>query len=136
MLKNIKAEEIEKIRKYMINKLIRNKMLEKYKIRNKYYHVVFDGPGLATSRKKYNKNCIIRNIIDEKGNEYKEYSTYVLEAKLIVGEMVLSIGSEFVENEDENVAKQDCEIQAFKRLAQKIKKEYPRLKIIVGADAL
>ena len=50
--------------------------------------------------------------------------------------MVLSIGSEFVENEDENVAKQDCEIRAFKRLAQKIKKEYPRLKIIVGADAL
>ena len=136
VFENIKPEEIEKIRKYMINKMIRSKMLEKYKIRNKYYHVVFDGTGLATSRKKYNKNCIVKNKVDEKGNEYKEYSTYVLEAKLIVGEMVLSIGSEFVENEDENVGKQDCEIQAFKRLAQKIKKEYPRLKIIVGADAL
>ena len=56
VLKNIKPEEIEKIRKYMINKLIRSKMLEKYKIRNKYYHIVFDGTGLATSRKKYNKN--------------------------------------------------------------------------------
>jgi len=32
--------------------------------------------------------------------------------------------------------KPDCEIQAFKRLARKIKKDYPRLKIIVGADAL
>ena len=46
------------------------------------------------------------------------------------------LGSEFVENEDEKVKKQDCEIKAFKRLAQKIKKEYPRLKIIIGADAL
>lgn len=50
--------------------------------------------------------------------------------------MVFSIGSEFVENEDENVSKQDCEINAFKRLAKKIKDEYPRLKIIIGTDAL
>ncbi len=40
--------------------------------------------------------------------------------------MVFSIGSKFVENEDENVSKQDCEINAFKRLAKKIKDEYPR----------
>ena len=129
-------EEIEEIIKYMINKMIRNKMLEKYRIRDKYYHIVFDGTGLATSRKKYNKNCLVKNKTDKNGNEYQEYSTYVLEAKLVVGEMVFSIGSEFVENEDENVSKQDCEINAFKRLAKKIKKEYPRLKIIIGADAL
>ena len=60
----------------------------------------------------------------------------MLEAKLVVGEMVFSIGSEFVENEEENVDKQDCEIRAFKRLAQKIKEEYPRLKIIISGDAL
>ena len=60
----------------------------------------------------------------------------MLEAKLVVGEMVFSIGSEFVENEEENVDKQDCEIRAFKRLAKKIKEEYPRLKIIISGDAL
>lgn len=136
VFENIKIEELEKIRKYMINKMIRNKMLDRYKIRGKYYHIVVDGTGLATSRKKYNKNCIVKNKTDKKGNEYQEYSTYVLEAKLVVGEMVFSIGSEFVENEEENVTKQDCEINAFKRLAKKIKEEYPRLKIIIGADAL
>ena len=88
VFKNIKVEEIEQIRKYMITRLIRSKMLDKYKIRNKYYHIVFDGTGLATSRKKYNKNCLVKNMIDEKGNEYKEYSTYVLEAKLVVGNLV------------------------------------------------
>ena len=136
VFKNVKIEEIEKIRKYMITRMIRNKMLEKYKIRGQYYHVIIDGTGLATSKKKYNKNCLVKNKTDKNGNEYQEYSTYVLEAKLVIGDMVFSIGSEFVENEDENVDKQDCETKAFKRLAEKIKKEYPRLRIIISGDAL
>lgn len=111
-------------------------MLERFKIRGKYYHIIVDGTSLATSRKKYNKNCLVKNKTDNNGNEYQEYSTYVLEAKLVAGDMVFSIGSEFVENEKEDVEKQDCELNAFKRLAKKIKKEYPRLNIVVGADAL
>lgn len=71
-------------------------MIQKYKIRDKYYHIIVDGTGLATSRKKYNENCLVKHKTDKKGKEYQEYSTYVLEAKLIVGEMVFSIGSEFV----------------------------------------
>lgn len=136
VFKNIKVSEIEEIRKYMIVKMLRNKMLQKYKIRGQYYHVIVDGTGLATSRKKYNKNCLIKNKTDKNGNEYQEYSTYVLEAKLVIGDMVFSIGSEFVENESENVDKNDCETNAFKRLADKIKDEYPRLRIIISGDAL
>ena len=136
VFENINVEEIKQIRRYMINRLIRSKMLDKYRIRNRYFHIVIDGTGLASSRKKYNSNCIIKNKTDKNGNEYVEYSTYVLEAKIVVGNMVFSIESEFVENEDENVSKQDCELNAFKRLAEKLKKEYPRLPIIIGADAL
>ena len=123
VFKNVKVSEIEEIRKYMIVKMIRNKMFDKYKIRGQYYHIIVDGTGLATSRKKYNDNCLVKNKTDKNGNEYKEYSTYVLEAKLVVGDMVFSIGSEFVENGTENLDKQDCETKAFKRLAEKIKKE-------------
>ena len=136
IFEKVKVKEIEAIIKYMINRMIRNKMFNSFKIRDKYYHVVVDGTGLATSRKKYNQNCLVKNKHDKNGNEYQEYSTYVLEAKLVIGDMVFSIGSEFVENEDEKVEKQDCETKAFKKLAEKIKKEYPRLKIIIGADAL
>lgn len=136
VFEKIKVEEIEEIRKYMINKLIRGKIIQKYKIRDKYYHIVVDGTGLATSRKKYNENCLVKKKMDKNGNEYQEYSTYVLEAKLIVGEMVFSIGSEFVENTEKNESKQDCEIRAFKRLAEKIKREYPKLKILISGDAL
>ena len=136
VFEKVKVEEIEKIRKYMITKLIRGKMIQKYKIRDKYYHIIVDGTGLATSRKKYNENCLVKNKTDKNGKEYQEYSTYVLEAKLVVGEMVFSIGSEFVENVNEDETKQDCETKAFKRLAEKIKKEYPKLKIIISGDAL
>ena len=136
VFEKVRVEEIEKIRKYMITKLIRGKVIQKYKIRDRYYHVIVDGTGLATSRKKYNENCLVKNKTDKNGTEYQEYSTYVLEAKLVVGEMVFSIGSEFVENGKDNKTKQDCEIEAFKRLAQKIKKEYPRLKILISGDAL
>ena len=136
VFEKVKVEEIEKIRKYMITKLIRGKIIQKYKIRDKYYHVIVDGTGLATSKKKYNENCLVKNKTDKNGNEYQEYSTYVLEAKLVVGEMVFSIGSEFVENVNEKETKQDCEIKAFKRLAAKIKREYPKLKILISGDAL
>ena len=136
VFKKVKAEEIEKIRRYMINKLIRVKIIQRYKIRERYYHIVIDGTGLATSRKKYNENCLVKNKTDKNGKEYQEYSTYVLEAKLIVREMVFSIGREFVENTEKKESKQDCEIKAFKRLAKKIKKIYPKLRILISGDAL
>ena len=58
VFEKVKVEEIEKIRKYMITKLIRGKIIQKYKIRDKYYHVIVDGTGLATSRKKYNEKAM------------------------------------------------------------------------------
>lgn len=98
VFEKIKVEEIEEIIKDIITKLIRGKILTKFLVRDKYYHIIVDGTGLATSRKRYNKNCLVKNKIDKNGNKYQEYSTYVLEAKLVVGNMVFSIGSEFVEN--------------------------------------
>lgn len=136
VFENIEISELEQIIKYINTKLIRSKMLDKYKIRNKYYLVVIDGTGLATSKVKYNDKCLTKRKTNKAGEEYIEYSTYVLEAKLVIGKMVFSIGTEFVENIDANESKQDCEIKAFKRLAAKIKKEYPRLKILISGDAL
>lgn len=49
---------------------------------------------------------------------------------------MISIGTEFIENEDEKVSKNDCETKAFKRLSEKLKKEYPRLEVCVLADSL
>lgn len=168
VFEQVKVNEIEEIRKYLITKLIRGKILKKFLVRDKYYHIIVDGTGLATSKKKYNPNCLVKNKTDKNGNKYQEYSTYVLEAKLVVGDMVFSMGSEFVENLNntkfiirkikkyktmdtqkykikknslkKNLSyekyKQDCEIKAFIRLAEKIKKQYPKLKILISGDAL
>lgn len=167
VFEQVEVAEIEEIRKYMIVKLIRGKMIKKFLVRDKYYHIIIDGTGLATSRNQYNTNCLVKNKTDKNGNKYQEYSTYVLEAKLVVGEMVFSIGSEFVENinnkkfiirkikrykkmeeqkykrekkEKKNLSyqkyKQDCETKAFIRLAEKIKEQYPKLKILISGDAL
>lgn len=50
--------------------------------------------------------------------------------------MVFSIATEFIENEGENVSKQDCEINTIKRLAVKLKSKYPRLLICILGDSL
>lgn len=42
--------------------------------------------------------------------------------------VIISIGTEFIENENEEVSKQDCELNAAKRLLERIKKniqDYP-----------
>ena len=48
----------------------------------------------------------------------------MLECKLIVGNIVISLDSEFIENDISltNKEKQDCEIKAFIRMAKRIKK--------------
>ena len=75
------------------------------------------------------------------------YHCDVLEANIVLGEsLIVSIASEFIENNGEDAEsqknlseekrKQDCETKAFKRLAWKIKKAFPRLPIILLGDSL
>ena len=66
----------------------------------------------------------------------KTYYHKVLEAKTVLGDnVVISLGSEFIENEREDVSKQDCETKAAKRLLKRIKKDYLRLPICIQGDA-
>ena len=74
----------------------------------------------------------------------------MLELKLIANKMAVSIMNEMIKNEDKNKGneteeeilnkseeeiKQDCELNASKRLVPKFRKSYPRLPIII-ADSL
>lgn len=60
------------------------------------------------------------------GRNIKLYYHKVVEAKLVLSEQVIiSLGTEFIENEAEDVEKQDCEINASKRLLARIKKGIP-----------
>lgn len=136
VFEKLEMGELRKIQKYMINRLIRSKMFNKYRFKDKYFQIVVDGTGIMSFKERHCKHCLKRTYNKEEENEYSIYYHYVLESKLVVGDMVISIDSEFVENEDENVEKQDCELRAFYRMTERIKKEYPRLPIIISGDAL
>ena len=136
VFETIDIEELRKIQKYMVTKLIRSKMFDKYRFKGKYFQIVIDGTGLATFKERHCNNCLKKTYNKGEKDEYSIYYHYVLEAKLVIGDMVISIDTEFVENEDENVEKQDCELKAFYRMAERIKKQYPKLPIIISGDAL
>lgn len=77
-----------------------------------------------------------KHVNKETGETTYTYYHNVLEGKLILGDFVFSLGTEFIENEDEFVEKQDCERKAFDRLSRRIKKNFPRLPICILADSL
>lgn len=136
VFEQVNSEELRRIQKYMVNKLIRSKMFEKYRLMNKYYQIVVDGTHLVTFKERHCKHCLKRVHNRGSTDEYVEHYHYVLEAKLVVGDIVISLDTEFVENENDNVTKQDCELKAFYRMAKRIKKDYPKMSIIISGDAL
>ena len=136
VFEKIDIKQLINIQKYMVNRLIRSKMFDKYRYKGKYFQIVIDGTGITSFKERHCKHCLKKTYNKGEENEYSIYYHYVLEAKLVVGDIVISIDSEFVENEDENVEKQDCEIRAFYRMAERIKAEYPKLPILISGDAL
>lgn len=144
VISEIKHIELEKIQTNIVKTLIRSKMLDKYRFNGMFY-IVIDGTGLYSTRVNLGEQAITKVYNKGEDNEYTLYSFYALEAKLVCGNMTFSLATEFVENEtytDENgntyrkFEKQDCELKAAYRLLDKIKKRFPKLPIIIGADAL
>lgn len=132
VIEQLDYKEIDEIRKYMFNALLRSKMFDKFK-HNGCIQLVVDATGLTSLDYNLNGNCLTRTR-DGKTKYYK----YVLEAKVVFGNIVISIDSEWIENTELNneKQKQDCEVNAFKRMAPRIKKTYPKLKFIITGDAL
>lgn len=144
VIKQLKFSDLEFIQTYMIKTLIRSKMLDKYRF-NGLFHVVIDGTGLFSTKIDLGEHAITKVFNEGLDNEYKLYSYYALEAKLVCGNMTFSLATEFVLNETytdklgntfRKFDKQDCELKAAYRLLGKIKKRFPKLPIIIGGDAL
>lgn len=130
---NINTNELRNIQKYIVKTLIRSKMFDKYRF-NGSFQLLFDGTGLSSHNYNLNNNCLERKHKDGKISYYK----YVLECKLVVGNIIISLDSEFIENEKmlTDKQKQDCETNAFKRMIKRIKKNYPKYKFIITGDGL
>jgi len=132
LLERFDTEELCKLRTKMINSLIRNKCLNKYRLSG-YYLVAIDGSGYLTFKEKHCDHC----LKVEKDGKVLYYRHPVLEAKLVLSNgMAFSIETEFVENPSGTVKAQDCELKAFHRLAEKLKRVFPQLKICLLLDGL
>lgn len=134
VFENINIDELRYIQKYIAYTIIRSKMFDRLRYKGKI-QVVVDGTSLVTFNYKHCDHC----LVDSHSDASITYKHYVLEAKIIFGSFVLSIDSEFIENPNPDVVKykkQDCETKAFKRLASRLKKNFPKLKFIITADGL
>ena len=108
---NININELRNIQKYIVKTLIRSKMFDKFKYKGAF-QLVFDGTGLSNHDYNLNNNCLIRKHKDGKVSYYK----YVLECKLVVGNIIISLDSEFIENKKmlTEKEKQNCETKSLK----------------------
>jgi hypothetical protein len=134
-------EELDELRVRMIRVLIRGKVLEYSRLFAVYYTIAIDGTGVHHYSYKHCEHCLTKK--NSKTGEILYYHN-VLEAKLVTTDgFAFSIATEFIENSDDydlNLSaekqKQDCELKAFKRLAPKLKNNFPQLKICLLLDSL
>jgi hypothetical protein len=133
LLERINPAEISGIITRMVKKLIRMRCLEKFRLLGMYYLIGVDATGHMAFKKRHCEHCLVK----KKNGIPVYYYHNVLEAKLITSNgMALPVMTEFIENEDENVSKQDCELRAFRRLEGRLKKSFPQLKICLLMDSL
>lgn len=109
----------------------RGKLLEQYQLIPGYYYVAIDGSQYFSSNNIRCENC----LTTRHGNGQATYSHKVLMSAIMHPSLrqVIPLMPEEIRNSD-GAAKQDCEINAAKRLLPKIKKDHPKLKMIIGGD--
>jgi hypothetical protein len=130
-LGHVPPGQLLRLRRKMIHRLIRMKALDHARLRG-HFLIVVDGTGQLTFRTRHCPHCLQQRVGDQ-----VRYYHHVLEAKLVTpGGLALSVGSEFIENTDPNASKQDCELKAFGRLAERLKKNFPQLRLCLCLDAL
>lgn len=129
----INPNELTPLFKQYITKLQRNHFLKDYQLIDGKYLVALDGTQYFSS-KKISCPCCLQK---EHKNGSVTYSHQALQAAILSPnkKQVLPLMPEDISNED-GVEKQDCEINAAKRLVLKIRKAHPRMPMVWLADSL
>jgi hypothetical protein len=129
---NLEADQVQSVVTGMTETLIRKKVLYDFRLLGIYFIVVIDGTGTLRFSRRHCPHCLTRT---HHGKTL--YYHPVLEAKLVTfNGFAFSLMSEFIENPGEKMTKQDCELKAFYRLAQRLKTRFPRLPILLSMDGL
>jgi len=153
--KKMDPEDLQSMIHKMVNRLIRMNTFNDSRIDGLDWQVLIDATECFRSSKQHCDHCLFCRHKDKDGNVTRvSYYHNVLEAKLVLnGCLVFSIQSEFIQNEDpipsvevlfsreysepgKDKVKQDCELNAFYRLAEKLKAAFPKLPVCITADSL
>jgi len=131
-LGRLEPEEIYRVRQKMVYRLIRMKALDKYRLLGDYFMIAVDATGHLVYKERHCPHCLTK----KKDGKILYYYHNVLEAKLVTSSgLAISIETEFIQNSD-GAAKQDCELNAFYRMAKRLKKRFPQLNICLLLDSL
>lgn len=124
--------EVQEVVTATVETLIRKKVLYRYRLRGHYFLITIDGTGTLTFSERHCPHCL---TMTQHG--HTTYYHPILEAKLVTRDgFVFSLMTEFVENPSQHPSKQDCELKAFYRLADRLKQRFPRLPICLLLDGL
>ena len=125
------VDEAQEVVTRMPERLIRSKVLDPYRIHGRFM-VALDGTGVHTFQERHCPNCLTA-----KHGKVTIYYHNVLEAKLVTEDgFCFPLMTEFIENESPDVSTQDCELKAFYRLAERLKKRFRRLGLWLTLDGL
>ena len=138
LLERLKPEEIGAVRRKMVNRLLRGKRLSgmrtgKWLSRTRsYYRLAIDGVHYHTS-----KVPIGHSTHKTHSNGKTEYMLTALEASLVSPSGIrIPLMTQSIENPDGEYDKQDCELNAAKRLLAKLKDKFGRLRLVILLDGL
>lgn len=137
LLCEIEVTEIEQTHLEVLRQLIRNKKFHNYLLDNTY-PIAIDGTQKVARYQCFDERWLERNVGKDE-DQKKQHYVYVLEANMVFHNgMVLPLMSEFLDYNkgDTSNDKQDCETRAFIRLAARLKKAFPRLKMTLLLDGL
>ena len=128
----LNPDQVQAVVTALVRILIRKKVLDRYRVLGRYFVIAIDGTGRLTFPERHCPHCM---TVTHNGKT--TYYHPVLEAKLVLPNgFAFSILTEFIENPGENPSKQDCELKAFYRLAERLKAEFLRLPICLSLDSL
>ncbi len=133
VIDKIDSAQLRPIFKNFFSRLQRGKHLEQYQLLPGLYVCSLDATQYFSSQKIHCSSCLTTE--HKKGGV--TYSHKVLQAAIMHPDMrqVIPLMPEEIRNSDGS-AKQDCEINAAKRLIPKLRQDYPQLGIIIVGDGL
>ncbi len=140
LLERIDVSDIERTHVNMIGKLIKNKKFKKLVV-NKCIPVSIDGSQKTVRDGQLQEDgWLVRTITTQQGKEFQQY-VYVLEANITFANgLNISLLTEYCRLDSDafsnESAKQDCELNGFHRMTDRLKKYFPKLKIITLLDNL